>query len=520
MSGSKQYSLMSDKVESQELTTELNLYLVTNHKNLLYMLASGLIMPPRGFGNKYYQDTLGIFDDWVPLYHEKIPKSAIHYSASEAKHLIPCIVKINSTNLGGTVNAVTLKNKINDKKFPEEIDETDSIIFLPGPLPVSIIESIFFQTKAEKTQCEQDSRDFGNIPLKNYSLRTDKKLFSSKFKGIWPLDEITLPNHECALDVPIASGGIMGALLYIANRSDFGMNMSRLSFEPDWDTIDGQSSTYIAISHWFKNGKPLETEDLITKVFWGLLQHLAFYRLLNEHDSVANYALSYLLDLKMKLGQGASERLGQLIDDLQIHVSFSEKTLSELFEQNKKPIPRALILLLSKDSLQDLISYQHPMLNDLDLIYAAMLFSAREGWLGIPIELRGNPYTEKAITHRMAEISHTLSGTDLYFGTPPSRPKSIRELFSNSDNKWNKKQTEAAAFLSKKMNWDCIQTRITLPKGESKFVIEGGKASIVLQGEPKSISMEVDSVCFFEELSINPVIDHELQNNIYEKLED
>ena len=31
---------------------------ITNHLNLLYMLASGLMMPPQGFGDKYYRDTL------------------------------------------------------------------------------------------------------------------------------------------------------------------------------------------------------------------------------------------------------------------------------------------------------------------------------------------------------------------------------------------------------------------------------------------------------------------------------
>ena len=31
--------------------------LVTNHLNMMYMLAAGLVMPPAGFGDKYYRDT-------------------------------------------------------------------------------------------------------------------------------------------------------------------------------------------------------------------------------------------------------------------------------------------------------------------------------------------------------------------------------------------------------------------------------------------------------------------------------
>ena len=41
--------------------------LVTNHLNLMYILAAGLVMPPAGFGDKYYRDTLECFPGWIPL---------------------------------------------------------------------------------------------------------------------------------------------------------------------------------------------------------------------------------------------------------------------------------------------------------------------------------------------------------------------------------------------------------------------------------------------------------------------
>jgi len=42
--------------------------LVTNHLNLMYMLAAGLLMPPSGFGGKYYGDTLAAFPGWLPVF--------------------------------------------------------------------------------------------------------------------------------------------------------------------------------------------------------------------------------------------------------------------------------------------------------------------------------------------------------------------------------------------------------------------------------------------------------------------
>ena len=42
--------------------------LVTNHLNLLYMLAAGLLLPKSGFGEKYYRDTLEVCPGWLPLF--------------------------------------------------------------------------------------------------------------------------------------------------------------------------------------------------------------------------------------------------------------------------------------------------------------------------------------------------------------------------------------------------------------------------------------------------------------------
>ena len=63
------------------------LLLVTNHLNLMYMLAAGLVMPPAGFGDKYYGDTLKCFPGWVPLFVGKAPSEAIESTTREAGHL-------------------------------------------------------------------------------------------------------------------------------------------------------------------------------------------------------------------------------------------------------------------------------------------------------------------------------------------------------------------------------------------------------------------------------------------------
>ena len=80
--------------------------LVTNHLNLMYMLATGLVMPPAGFGEKYYRDTLECFPGWIPLFVDKAPATAIELSTQEAGHLKPVIVQIGLTGLSGRVAAI------------------------------------------------------------------------------------------------------------------------------------------------------------------------------------------------------------------------------------------------------------------------------------------------------------------------------------------------------------------------------------------------------------------------------
>ena len=64
--------------------------LVTNHLNLLYMLAAGLVLPRSGFGDKYYRDTLESCPGWIPLFTGRPGRAAVDHSIAEAAHLRPC----------------------------------------------------------------------------------------------------------------------------------------------------------------------------------------------------------------------------------------------------------------------------------------------------------------------------------------------------------------------------------------------------------------------------------------------
>ena len=138
--------------------------LVTNHLNLLYMLSAGLVLPPAGFGDKYYQDTLGSFPGWIPLFVEKVSRRAINYSTREAGHLKPVLVEVALGGLSGQVFAYG-EDGTREIRFPEQLHGTEQVIFVPAPLPTSWIKSIVYPSLDDKRYCEADAKDFGNVPI-------------------------------------------------------------------------------------------------------------------------------------------------------------------------------------------------------------------------------------------------------------------------------------------------------------------------------------------------------------------
>ena len=160
--------------------------LVTNHLNLMYMLATGLVMPPAGFGEKYYRDTLECFPGWIPLFVDKAPAAAIESSTQEAGHLKPVIVQIGLTGLSGQVAAIG-RGGTRELRFPGEVDVTESVLLVPAPLPTSRIEWVFFQSAHDKRACERSAKDLGNVPLEDFRSDAKRKaLFAKAPKTEWP----------------------------------------------------------------------------------------------------------------------------------------------------------------------------------------------------------------------------------------------------------------------------------------------------------------------------------------------
>ncbi len=495
---------------------EVRWILVTNQRNLFYMLASGLIMPAKGFGKKYYRDTLENFPGQIPLFANRIPQSAIDYSVGERSHLLPCLVTLDISDLSGRVITIGSDKIAHEINFPGELPDTCQVILITAPLPISLIKSISFRSREEKSSCEADAKDFGNVPLSDFKRLVAARDFTDTIDLPWPLPRPTIPTIEVGLGIPFAAGGIMAMLFHLANLGELGTKTCQLSFDADENIAATINDPLIApLGRWMKVGCVRETADMSSTLFWSIVEKVAMSRFSDEPVSARDIVLSHLEAEGDHLGGRINQALAKLARDLRTIATFPDSTITELFERHPKTFSRAMILFFLHNKCVDLLECKHPLLTEANYIAGAILFAAREGWLGLPLTLRHCSVLQPAISHRMAAMAQRLANTGLDLGATPTRPVPMRELFLAGQKGWNPAQKEASLALAREGKWECIQTRISLGKGKYHLVVDGGGAHLLLSGDAKAVSTEIDPEQFFAALAANPIppkLDSKIRN--------
>ena len=482
--------------------------LVTNHLNLMYMLAAGLVMPPAGFGDKYYRDTLECFPGWIPLFLDKVPRDAIESSTREAGHLKPIIVRISLPGMSGNLIAFG-EHGPRELHFPDQLDGTEGMLLVPAPLPTSRIDSIVFQTAADKRACERDAKDFGNVPLEDFNRKFGKTLFTKAPDTTWPPGggpaERAVP-----LERPLAAGGVMAMLLLFGNLGEQAVRACRNAFDPVGDEAQHADEPPIlaGLATWMRNGvEPLSApaepgtdriglqNALQARLFWEAVERLVRWRDSGPAGSAETAMLDHLANASASLDPRAQAGIRKLHDTLESLTGLADATASELFDRHDTPLAHALTLFFLRRDCVDLFDYRSDRLDETDWLAAAILFGIRDGWLSLPLRLRAHPGLANAVSHRMAKMSHRIAGTGLDLGEPPARVRPLRELFGDGTT-WRAGEKSAALELSRARKWDCVHTRINLGPGEYRLTVKGGSTLIDLPGEPR-ITPEIDPERFF-----------------------
>ena len=484
--------------------------LVTNHLNLLYMLAAGIVMPPSGFGDKYYQDTLACFPGWIPLFLGKaVPADAVKLCTGEAEHLRPVVVHMDLTGLSGTMAAFGTEGP-RELRFPDELDGSESILLIPAPLPTSRVTHIAFPSPGDKRAVETEALDFANVPLHDFKRKTMKTLFSKPSDKPWPPTQGPV-ERAVPLQAPLAGGGIMAMLFHFAHHGDLSAAACRSAFDPGDDLAPPVDEPILAgLRAWMRAGSASSPaadtaadpggshrlrnafQDVL---LWGAVDRLLDQKNAGPTTSAEEVLLDYLDAETPKFDARLQAGAKKLHDTLVSLTGLADATSSELFDRHETPLARAMILFFLRDRCTELLEFRSDQLREPDWLTAAILFGAREGWVGLPLPLRAVPGLADAASHRMAQMAHRIAGTDLDLGTPPARARPLRELFGDGRT-WGAKENAAATELAQASKWDCVRTRINLGQGEYKLTVHGSSVHIELSGKP-GLDTRVDPERFF-----------------------
>ena len=494
--------------------------LVTNHLNLLYMLAAGLVLPQSGFGEKYYRDTLESCPGWIPLFTGRPGRAAVDHSIAEAGHLKPCQVVVSLRDCAGPV-LVPAPGGVEKRRWPHEVGGAP-LIFVPAPLPLSAIEEIRFGSSDDAEACTVDALDYGNVPLADFEARAGRKGFARADGLPWPPPHVP-PERDVPLAAAQAAGGMLAMLRLLANRDPggilegdepLGLAACRAAFDPMDELPPGLSATVAAgLTAWMRTGlSPAPPETAlpgidggdVRRLFWSAVDTLAQQAGAAGVDEANARLLDYL-----DRASGGLDRLRQhvveLRETLESLTGLADLTASDLFDRFRTPFPRAMSLLFLRSTCADLLAFEHDALTPEDRLAGALLFGARAGWLALPLSLRGGRAASAAVSHRMAALSHRLADTGFELGPAPGRPKPLAELFAGE---WNARRRKAAVELARRQKWtDCLQTRVKLGAGEYVLKVTRGGTEIVVPGEARAVETEVDRTRFstrLAETSVDP----------------
>ena len=502
-------------------------HLVTNHQNMLYMLAAGMVMGPAGFRSKHYSDTLSVFPGWIPLFYDnkniKIPADAFNSSTRERKYLLPCVASFDLGDLPSSVRTLSRDGKI--RKLVKSKRKDDIAILVRTPLPVSLLSSINFSLSEDRQAFESAANDVSNVDLLPYRVEIAESLFSSDAEVMWPAEQ---PQEQLIEDgsdnLPAfgqALGGVLAMLYHTASRSDLGLAAFRLvtgdARRKDSDLV--QSDPILAeLPNWFDGSEISGQADTRARLFWGVIQSLVDAQTQERPQTPIDVALAYLenqLDLLQEME--FRPRLERLISDMRGFLGLGGGTITELLERHKGSLSRPLLLFCLREHCTDLLEFSHPLLNDAEYLLAGILFGVRDSWLQLPKDLR-DPDLSAYVAFRMADAEHRKQGDNLTMHAPP-RPKPLRELFTLPSGEWNSMTKDVAVELASKCNWnDCIQTRITLAEGlpDEKLPesFERKDLQVVLPGRVTTVTEEVDEAKFLHRLGQWPPIATQIESEV------
>lgn len=383
-----------------------------------------------------------------------------------------------------------------------------SALFIPAPLPATCIASVTFETSAARDSYLERSGEISSIPANMFPIFIGKcPVTADDFaaQSTWPPKAMPEALPKLAVASISAQGATAALLFSFGNLNDSAVNVCRLAFDADIDGLfTAESSFRKTVDQLMSPGIKPTIAELRSRLFWGVVGRIIDPPDIDGHPSDAGYAVLHFLEQESTTELSIAGKFQELIADLRGTSGLARYTHKELFERHPGPFSHALLLFFLRQHSDELIDFVTSDFSAtvIDKIAAAILFASREGWQGVPQNIRETSGLYAAVAHRMAAASHKLAETRLDLGTPPARCQPIRELLTVKDGKLSKLQTEASISLARKLDWpDVIETRIRVGKGEYRLEVGNGGFDLILPGEVKAVEISVVSKNLLSRLS-------------------
>lgn len=496
--------------------------MVTNHLNALYLLAAGMLMGPSGFGGKHYTDSLSLFPGWIPLFRFGVPTTVLEASTREASHLRPCIVLIDLTSTRGTCQMSTKSGRWQAMPLGEGTPEDCAAVLLPSPLPLPEPTRLVFRSSEDRQLFLSAAEDVGNLDLSDVQLELKPELFNEDPKQVWPPPDAPFTAQDRAPVRGQSVGGVVAMLYHAANRSAIALSVFRMVLSrqtvQDRDQL-ARDPLLRQLPRWLDGRADSEQSELQVRLFWGVADAIVSAK-------AAGSALKPL-DATLRFLQGQIEsledasyraRLEKLVTDMRGTLAFGDSTVTGLLERHRGGFSRALLLLCLCERCEDLLAFNHPLLSEQEFVLACVLSGARDGWIGLSRELKRPASLLRYVSRRMAAAEHALCESEVSFVPSDECPIPLRELFETRDSGWSKKQMGAALAIARDHKWtECLRTRIAIGKGEYRLLVESGGVSLILDGEVKAVTTEVDPTAFLAQIATGK-IDAKIEASVRETL--
>ena len=402
-------------------------FIPTNTENLKMIIAQGLISNSDGF-KKYYSDVLELTQGYIPIFKNEIGQEILTYVVSEVNGLTPALIEIDLKKIVG----IDVKSA-----------ESEDMLFVQAPLPLSVISTLIFKSKADKESFEEESKLYSNVVLADLKLSStvaEQKLFKQNTLAgdlVSSLKSLELSEtDEVDYNRVYAYGGLLLNLFYFAKNGNRSNALYQL-----FSNLDKESEKQdIDVYDYFKAFDSSDT-NIKKKMDYGLINIAIESK--DFKEDVLDFLLSDIWD------ERSAKRTKELANKLKLFESNMDKTVSEQFEEAKTALEKTLLMLFLREDSDSLMDYTLDVFTEDDYLNFAMMFGVRDKFIKIPKELREFSGLQNFVSLKMAEYAHSSIESNVKF---KSLPKSLTLMDMLNKNSLKKR------LLKELKVEQCVQT--------------------------------------------------------------